>query len=163
MTMAKVSLMVTCLGDALFPDVGTATVLLLHRLGVEVDFPTAQTCCGQPHFNSGYPRTRPARLARHAIRTFAASGKGGDAVRFIHSHGEAGVSGIVPRRPRVGASSERPGTARTRELWDFLVNVLGVEDVGAARRPGDLSHGLPPLRSRPTDGGRSGCCERQGS
>ncbi len=50
----KVSLMVTCLGDALFPSVGVATVRLLRRLGVEVDFPKAQTCCGQPHFNSGY-------------------------------------------------------------------------------------------------------------
>src|SRR6516225_3231394 len=50
----KVSLMVTCLADALFPDVGMATVRLLRRLGVEVDFPGTQTCCGQPHFNSGY-------------------------------------------------------------------------------------------------------------
>ena len=46
--------MVTCLGDALFPEVGVATVRLLQRLGVAVDFPPAQTCCGQPHFNSGY-------------------------------------------------------------------------------------------------------------
>ncbi len=60
----KVSLLVTCLGDALFPDVGAATVRLLRRLGVEVGFPAAQTCCGQPHFNSGYkaeaPRLGPA-------------------------------------------------------------------------------------------------------
>ena len=65
--MAKVSLMVTCLGDALFPDVGTATVRLLRRLGVEVDFPAAQTCCGQPHFNSGY-HDQARDLARHGIR-----------------------------------------------------------------------------------------------
>src|SRR5205814_4346571 len=50
----QVSLMVTCLGDALFPDVGVATVRLLRRLGIEVDFPSSQTCCGQPHFNGGY-------------------------------------------------------------------------------------------------------------
>ena len=50
----KVSLLITCLGDALFPDAGVATVKLLRRLGVGVDFPKAQTCCGQPHFNSGF-------------------------------------------------------------------------------------------------------------
>ena len=50
----RISLMITCLGDALFPAVGVASVKLLRRLGVEVDFPAAQTCCGQPHFNSGY-------------------------------------------------------------------------------------------------------------
>src|SRR5438105_1259356 len=65
----KVSLMITCLGDALFPDVGVSTVRLLRRLGVEVDFPPAQTCCGQPHFNSGY-REYARELARHTIGAF---------------------------------------------------------------------------------------------
>jgi L-lactate dehydrogenase complex protein LldE len=50
----KASLMITCLGDAFFPQVGVATVHLLRRLGVEVDFPPQQTCCGQPFFNSGF-------------------------------------------------------------------------------------------------------------
>src|SRR5947209_13979270 len=62
--------MVTCLGDALFPEVGVATVKLLRRLGVEVDFPRAQTCCGQPHFNSGY-HDLARDLARHTIAAFA--------------------------------------------------------------------------------------------
>src|SRR5690348_2805779 len=66
----KVSLLVTCLGDALFPEVGVATVKLLRRLGVEVEFPAAQTCCGQPHFNSGY-HDGAAALARHTIGAFA--------------------------------------------------------------------------------------------
>ena len=69
----NVSLLVTCLGDALFPDVGVATVRLLRRLGVQVDFPAAQTCCGQPHFNSGF-HDEARLLARHAIETFARSG-----------------------------------------------------------------------------------------
>src|SRR4051795_3400086 len=64
--------MVTCLGDALFPDVGVATVGLLRRLGVAVDFPRAQTCCGQPHFNSGF-HDEARLLARHALETFAAA------------------------------------------------------------------------------------------
>src|SRR5207237_4063412 len=67
--MMKVSLLVTCLGDALFPEVGTATVRLLHRLGVDVDFPASQTCCGQPHFNSGY-HNEARDLARHTIQAF---------------------------------------------------------------------------------------------
>ena len=46
--------MVTCLADGLFPDAGKATVRLLRRLGVDVDFPDAQTCCGQPMVNTGY-------------------------------------------------------------------------------------------------------------
>ena len=68
----KVSLLITCLGDVFFPDAGVATVRLLRRLGVEVDFPQAQTCCGQPHFNSGY-RDEARALARHTIRAFASS------------------------------------------------------------------------------------------
>src|SRR5262245_65223042 len=68
--VGKVSLMITCLGDVFFPDAGVATVRLLRRLGVEVDFPPAQTCCGQPHFNSGY-HDLARDLARHTIRAFA--------------------------------------------------------------------------------------------
>src|SRR5919201_494042 len=68
----RVSLMVTCLGDALFPEVGVATVRLLRRLGVAVDFPARQTCCGQPLFNSGYHDDARA-LARHTIGVFAGS------------------------------------------------------------------------------------------
>ena len=50
----RVGLFVTCLGDTLFPSTGQAVVMLLERLGVEVDFPEEQTCCGQMHLNSGY-------------------------------------------------------------------------------------------------------------
>ena len=52
--MPRVGLMVTCLNDALFPDTGKAVVTLLRRLGVDVEFPAAQTCCGQPMVNTGY-------------------------------------------------------------------------------------------------------------
>ena len=50
----KVALLVTCLVDGMFPQVGKATVSLLERLGLEVDVPLAQTCCGQMHTNTGY-------------------------------------------------------------------------------------------------------------
>ena len=51
---SRVALFVTCLGDVFYPEVGEATVRLLHRLGIAVDFPRGQTCCGQPAFNAGF-------------------------------------------------------------------------------------------------------------
>jgi len=125
----KVSLLVTCLGDALFPAVGVATVRLLRRLGVEVDFPAAQTCCGQPHLNSGYHGGARA-LARHTIRAFAngqtvvvPSGSCAAMVKLEYPelfHGDLVWHGRAEDLAR-----------RTHELSDFLVNVLGVDDVGA--------------------------------
>jgi L-lactate dehydrogenase complex protein LldE len=121
--------MVTCLGDALFPDVGVATVRLLRRLGVEVDFPATQTCCGQPHFNSGY-HTDARELARHTIKAFAngqvvvaPSGSCAAMVKLEYPelfHDDLSWHGRAEDLAR-----------RTHELSDFLVNVLRVEDVGA--------------------------------
>ena len=125
----NVSLMVTCLGDALFPDVGVATVRLLRRLGVAVDFPAAQTCCGQPHFNSGF-HDDARDLARHTIRAFdngrpvvTPSGSCAAMVKLEYAelfHDDAAWH---------ARAADLAG--RTHELSDFLVNVLKVEDVGA--------------------------------
>ena len=71
----KVALFVTCLNDTMFPSTGQATVRLLNRLGVDVEFPTAQTCCGQMHVNSGY-----VREAIPVVRTFVDAFAGYDAV-----------------------------------------------------------------------------------
>jgi L-lactate dehydrogenase complex protein LldE len=128
-TSVKVSLMVTCLGDALFPEVGVATVKLLRRLGVEVDFPSAQTCCGQPQFNSGF-HPLAADLARHTIRTFAGaqtivapSGSCAAMVKLEYGH-------LFHDDPDWKKRAEDLAR-RTYELADFLVNVLKLEDVGA--------------------------------
>lgn len=125
----KVSLLVTCLGDALFPEVGVATVRLLRRLGVAVDFPEAQTCCGQPHFNSGY-HDDARELARHALRTFdngqpivVPSGSCAAMIKLEYPH-------LFHDDP-VWLHHAEDMARRTHELSDFLVNVLGVEDVGA--------------------------------
>ena len=79
----RIALFVTCLVDGLFPDVGRATVSLLRRLGHEVEFPLAQTCCGQMHINTGYPRQALPLVANH-VAAFA----GYDAVvapsRLVH-------------------------------------------------------------------------------
>ena len=125
----KVSLMITCLGDALFPEVGVATVRLLRRLGHEVDFPAAQTCCGQPHFNSGY-HDDARTLARHTITAFARSplvmapsGSCAAMVKLEYPHLFEGDPSWHARAADLAR--------RTHELSDFLVNVLGLEDVGA--------------------------------
>jgi Fe-S oxidoreductase len=127
----KVALMVTCINDALYPGTGRAVVTLLRRLGVEVDFPEEQTCCGQPMVNTGY-----LDEAVPAVRSFVRAFEGYDAV-VTPSGSCAGCArhqhAIVARRsndPELAAAVERTGP-RTYELSEFLVDVLGVTDVGA--------------------------------
>ena len=127
----KVALMVTCVNDALFPDTGKAVVRLLERLGVEVDFPAAQTCCAQPMVNTGY-----LDEAVPAVRAFVDAFAGYDAV--VTPSGSCAGS-VRHQHAIVGRRSGDPGLAaaiaetspRTYELSEFLVDVLGVEDVGA--------------------------------
>jgi len=127
----RVGLLVTCLNDAMFPDVGKAVVRLLRRLGVDVEFPTGQTCCGQPMVNTGY-----LDEAVPALRTFVDAFAGFDAV-VVPS---GSCAGSVRHQHRlVARRSGDPGLAReaeaiaprTYELTEFLVDVLGVVDVGA--------------------------------
>ena len=125
----KLSLMATCLGDVLRPEAGKATVSLLRRLGHELDFPEAQTCCGQPFFNSGFADLAREQ-AKHTIRTFAGertvivpSGSCAAMVKHEYPH-------LLADEPEWHAQAEELA-ARTFELSDFLVNQLGVVDVGA--------------------------------
>ena len=103
----------TCLADTLFPSVGRATVEVLERLGHEVVFPPEQTCCGQMHLNSGYPR-EAERLARRFERVFG----GFEAV-------------VAPSSSCVGTLRQEYGVGNVYELSELLVHRLGVEDVGA--------------------------------
>ena len=127
----RIALFITCLADALFPDVGKATVRLLERQGHEVDFPVAQTCCGQMHVNTGYqPEALP--LVRHFVETFepseaivAPSGSCVGSVRHQHAMVARG-QGDEELARRADAIAER-----TYELSELLVDVLGVDDVGA--------------------------------
>ena len=128
----KISLMITCLADALFPDVGRATVRLLERLGHDVAFPDAQTCCGQMHVNTGY-QDEALPLVRHHVEVFepydvvvAPSGSCVGSVRHQHA--------MVARRAGDEALAERAEAvaATTYELSELLVDVLGVENVGAS-------------------------------
>lgn len=127
----KVAFFVTCLNDTMFPQTGQATVRLLRRLGVEVDFPSAQTCCGQMHVNSGYvPEAIPI------VRTFVDAFAGYDAV--VTPSGSCAAS-VRHQHPVVAERSGDSGLMRevealsphVYELSEFLVDVLGVVDVGA--------------------------------
>jgi L-lactate dehydrogenase complex protein LldE len=127
----KVALFVTCLVDGLVPEVGKATVALLRRLGVAVEVPMTQTCCGQMHINTGY-----SRQALPLVRNHVAAFQGNDAVvvpsascagSIRHQHAE------VARQAHdyALAADVRSLATRTYELSEYLVDVLGVEDVGA--------------------------------
>src|ERR1700710_2381566 len=117
----RVALQGACLNDALFPDVGRATVTLLRRLGVDVEFPTGQTCCGQPMVNTGY-----LDEAVPVVRTFVEAFGGYDAV-VTPSGSCAGSArhqhGIVARRsgdPGLEAAVAEV-SPRVYELSEFLV------------------------------------------
>lgn len=115
----KVALFTTCLVDAMFPEVGMATVAVLERLGLCVEVPPAQTCCGQMHVNSGYPKAAAELAVRH-VEVFA----GYDAVVMP----SASCAGSVLHQWPAG--TEEVAT-RVYELSVFLVDVLGMSDVGA--------------------------------
>ncbi|MFD3807970.1 (Fe-S)-binding protein [Streptomyces sp. NPDC058619] len=131
----RVALFVTCVNDAIYPSTAVATVRLLERLGVTVDFPTAQTCCGQPQYNTGYRReTEP--LVHRVSRAF----EGYDYVVTPSGSCVAMVRDNYPRIARKARAEGRGDTLaeacdslvpRTYELTEFLVDVLGVTDVGA--------------------------------
>ena len=123
---------VTCLVDTLFPDVGMATVAVLERLGCEVVFPADQTCCGQAHINTGYHRDAVA-LVRRFVTTFegsdaivAPSGSCIGAIRHQHAMiaAKAGDHDLAAR-----AAALAP---RSYELSEYIVDQLGIVDVGAA-------------------------------
>jgi L-lactate dehydrogenase complex protein LldE len=127
----RIALFVTCLNDAFFPQAGIATVRLLERLGHEVAFPGAQTCCGQMHANSGYAGDA-RRLERMTADAFAGHdvvvSPSGSCVAHLRAHTAIPVY----------------------ELSELLVDVLGVTDVGA-RFPHRVTyhptcHGLRMLR-----------------
>jgi L-lactate dehydrogenase complex protein LldE len=125
----RVSLFVTCIVDQLFPKIGLAMADVLERLGYKVDFPEAQTCCGQPAFNSGY-RAEARIVARHFLDTFQSSEcivvpSGSCTSMVVHHFAE-----LFTKEPETLArvhSLEK----RTWEFATFLTQVAGVEDVGA--------------------------------
>jgi L-lactate dehydrogenase complex protein LldE len=112
----RVALFITCFNDTLFPATGRAVVEVLERLGHEVDFPEGQTCCGQMHGNTGYASHGEA-LVRRLERVFSDAD-------LIVSPSASCVGFVREHLPSM--------EGRLYELTEFLVDRLGVDDVGAS-------------------------------
>lgn len=131
-------LFITCLVDTFYPQTGEAIVSILQRLGVHVDFPAAQTCCGQPQFNAGLRRDA-RQMAQSLIRVFESapgdvvSPSGSCAHMIRHNYAE-----LFADDPAWLARA-RALAARTFEFTEYLVDVLNVTDVGA-RWDGTLTY-----------------------
>jgi L-lactate dehydrogenase complex protein LldE len=127
----RTALFITCLADALFPEVGKATVQVLERLGQDVEFPAEQTCCGQMHVNTGYQK-QALPLVERFVEVFAP-------YEAIVAPSGSCVGSVRHQHPMIAKRFGSPGlveqveavAARTYELSEFLVDVLGVTDVGA--------------------------------
>lgn len=121
----KVSLFVTCLTDTFYPRTGIAVVKVLERLGCAVDFPQAQTCCGQPMFNNGF--TDEARdLARRMIEVFEDSQyvvtPSGSCCAMIHDY----YPQLFKDDPAMAERAKKL-VEKTYEFYQFLLNVLKVD------------------------------------
>ncbi len=141
----RVALFVTCMVDMLYPEVGMATVELLEKYGVEVVFPEAQTCCGQPAFNAGF-RDEARELARRFVDIFeplvisgavdAVVAPSGSCTTMVTHFYDALFESqdAVEYRYRVANLA-----SATFELTEFLVDVLGVTDT-QSRFQGKLTY-----------------------
>ncbi|MFP4437197.1 MAG: (Fe-S)-binding protein [Chloroflexaceae bacterium] len=127
----RVALFITCFNDTLFPATGQAVVHLLERLGHQVVFPMEQTCCGQMHYNTGYHR-EAIPLVRRFVRIFSPY----EAIVAPSASCVAMVRDLYPHAAELAEDRQLAAeiaalTPRVFELTEFLVNKLGVEDVGA--------------------------------
>ena len=125
----RVAYFVTCIVDTVFPTIGEAALDVLGRVGVKLEFPQAQTCCGQPAFNSGFNR-EARQVAEHFLDVFAGyeaiiTPSGSCAAMLRHYYPE------LFRGHRRQAEAQHIAL-RTYELTQYLVDVLGVTDVGAS-------------------------------
>jgi L-lactate dehydrogenase complex protein LldE len=128
----RVALFATCLADQLFPQVAVASVKILRHLGVKVDFPDKQTCCGQPAYNAGYHK-ETREIAEHHLNVF----EGYDYVVLPSGSCGAMVKTHYPEMfseaPELYARS-RDLSERTYELTTFITEILKKEDIGSDLR-----------------------------
>ncbi len=144
----RVTLFVTCLVDQLFPKIGLSMADVLEELGYELDFPEAQTCCGQPAFNGGH-WDEARQVARHFLDVFrdceCVVCPSGSCVSMVAHHFEELFAEDPGRLAEVQALKPR-----VWEFSQFLLDVAGVVDVGARLDRvvtfHDSCHGLRELR-----------------
>ncbi|BDZ41386.1 glycolate oxidase [Paraoerskovia sediminicola] len=132
----RIALTATCVADSMFPQAPRATVRLLERLGHEVFFPASQACCGQMHINTGY-MDEAVPVVRNHVESFSPVLDGEwDAVVVPSGSCTGSIrhqQGMVCRRAGEDALGARADAvaAKTYELSELLVDVLGLSDVGA--------------------------------
>jgi len=133
----RVTLFVQCLVDGIYPEVADAVVRIFDRLGIPVDCPTDQTCCGQPAYNTGF-QTEAATAARHFIEVFESAETivcpSGSCVDMVRHHYPALFAEDPAWRERAAAVS-----GKVYELTEYLVDHLGAADLGA-RYPGRVTY-----------------------
>lgn len=137
-TKAKtIQLFVTCLVDAFYPTVGMSVVEILEAQGITVEFPFEQTCCGQPAFNGGFWDDARA-MAKHTLELLSATTgpiiipSGSCADMIIHHYSELLRDDPIPRASGDAyAAKIKQVSKRTYEFTQFLVDELGISDVGA--------------------------------
>jgi L-lactate dehydrogenase complex protein LldE len=125
----RIGLFVTCLTDTLFPETGKAVVTVLERLGHQVEFPASQACCGQMHFNTGYRQEAAAM-----VPGFALAFRDYDAIVTPSASCAAMIREYYPvlAQPDQALAGDVAALApRVHDLATLLVDVLGVDDVGA--------------------------------
>ncbi|HEY3704649.1 MAG TPA: (Fe-S)-binding protein [Terracidiphilus sp.] len=127
----RASLFITCYNDTLFPETGRAVVAVLERLGVDVEFRPAQTCCGQMHANTGF-QGEAFSLAKKFVKLYADA----EAVVIPSSSCVAMIRDQYPLLFEELGNEElrsqfRALLPRVYELSEFLLDVLDAEDVGA--------------------------------
>ncbi len=132
-----ISLFIPCLVDAIYPEVGEAVVRVFERLGLPVTYPLDQTCCGQPAFNAGH-RRRAGAAARRFVAIFedaeAIVCPSGSCVAMVRRHyPELLQEDDAWRRRALGVAG------KTWEFSEYLVDVLGTDDVGAGY-PGTVTY-----------------------
>jgi L-lactate dehydrogenase complex protein LldE len=127
----RVSLFITCYNDTLFPETGRAVVTLLERLGVTLDFEARQTCCGQMHANTGF-RSEAFALARRFVEIYrdveAVVIPSSSCVAMVRDQYAGLFAELGDERLRRDFAALLP---RVYELSEFLIDRLGVDDVGA--------------------------------
>lgn len=126
----RASLFVTCMVDMLYPETGMSVVAVLEHLGVEIDFPEGQTCCGQPAFNAGYQNDARA-VAKQWLRAF-------ENAEVIVAPSGSCVAMVRHEYPNLFADDPewfpkaQAAAAKTWEITEFIVNGLGVVNLQAA-------------------------------
>jgi L-lactate dehydrogenase complex protein LldE len=126
----RAQLFITCLGEQFFPRMLQKMVAVLERVGVTCEFPSEQTCCGQPFFNAGFRRDAQT-TARAWLRAFGESdlpiiSPSGSCVDMVRQH----YPSLFPPASAEAALAQA-AAARTFEFSEFLVQQLGLTDVGA--------------------------------